>query len=186
MNKPRILLDCDGVLSDFIGPALDLIYEKTGDRHYRDEITQWDVFAALGKKDVEHILEDAVMHSKFCSSLPLLPGAKEAVDHLRTLGEVLIVTSPYNSPMWVYERNKWLEHHLGFSRKQVIHTAAKYAVSGLTLVDDSDRNLYQWHEHNKNGLPLLVDQPWNKDNECPAVVRTSGWNDIISRIESCI
>jgi 5'(3')-deoxyribonucleotidase len=181
--KKRILLDCDGVLSDFVNPTLDLIHAHTGDRHHPHEITQWDVFAATGKKDHEHILNRAVESSGFCRSFPLYPGSKEAVAELRKLGDVYIVTSPFDAPNWVYERSAWLAEHFGFTRKEVVHTAAKHVVSGDVLIDDSERNLKEWYDHNPNGRAVLVDAPWNRHTDLPGVHRVVGWDDLLRDVE---
>src|SRR5260221_9065117 len=147
-RRPRILLDCDGVIADFINPTLDLIYEKTGVRYLESAITEWNVFKALGITQLEHILDDAIAAGGFCSSFPLLPGAKEAVDHLREIGDVYVVTSPYDSPWWVTERASWLKRHFGFLKSHTVYTSAKHVVSGDALIDDGEKNLIPWLEHN--------------------------------------
>lgn len=184
---PVILLDCDGILSDFVSPALDLIHQHTGDRHTVDEITQWNVFEALDKKDHEHILDHAVKHNEFCSTMPVMPGALDAVTALRLLGEVFIVTSPYHAPSWVFERTNWLKQHLDFDKKQIVNTAAKHLVAGDVLVDDSDKNLREWRAHMAklgiDGLALLWDRPWNQNVDMAGICRVSSWEQAIGFIK---
>jgi 5'-nucleotidase len=180
MKKPRILLDCDGVLSDFVHPTLDLVHAHTGDRHHIEEITQWDVFAAIGKKEHEHILNSVVEKGGFCETFPVLTGAQEAVEELRKLGDVFIVTSPFDAPTWVVERNRWLAKHFGFTKKQIAHVASKFIVSGDMLIDDSERNLIEWKEHNPTGAALLIDAPWNRSGDHPGVQRTFGWDSLLT------
>lgn len=184
MRKRTILLDCDGILSDFVSPALELVYNHTGDRHYVSEIVQWDVFAAIGKKQHEHILDKAVKESAFCSNLPVMFGAQEAVESLRQLGEVYIVTSPYHAPSWVYERTLWLEKHFGFTRKQIVNTPAKHLVMGDVLVDDSEKNLKDWKETNPDGLAILWDSPWNRHVDHVGVRRLYDWDSVVETIKA--
>lgn len=172
-------MDCDGVLSDFVHPTLDLVHAHTGDRHTIEEITQWDVFAAIGKKEHEHILTTRVVAGGFCENFPVLPGALEAVERLRQLGDVFIVTSPFDANSWVQERNAWLAKHFGFTKKQIAHVASKFIVHGDMLIDDSERNLIDWKEHNPHGAALLIDAPWNRSSNAPGVQRTFGWDSLI-------
>lgn len=188
MKKADILLDCDGILSDFVTPALELVFNHTGDRHTVDEITQWDVFKAIGKKEHEHILDHAVCNGGFCASLPVMPGSQEAVEELRKLGDVYIVTSPYDAPAWVYERTKWLGKHFGFTKKQVINASPKFMVMGDVLVDDSGSNLIDWSAKMKSkkihGLPILWDRPWNADVSHVDLRRVFDWNNAIECIKA--
>lgn len=189
MKRPRILVDCDGILSDFVSPALDLIHSHTGDRHTVDEITQWDVFAAVGKKEHEHILDAAVEHRRFCETMPLQPGAKEAIDELRNIGDVYIITSPYDARSWVYERTRWLIQHFGFNKKQIANISAKFLVPGDVLLDDSDTNLKDWSAEWPTGvttarpLPLLWDRPWNRHVNHPGVNRVDDWDTVVKKVK---
>lgn len=48
MKRPRVLLDCDGVLSAFVDAALDFVYKVTGDRYVLADVTRFDFCDALG------------------------------------------------------------------------------------------------------------------------------------------
>ncbi len=191
-KRPRILVDCDGILSDFVSPALDLIHGHTGDRHLIEEITQWDVFAAVKKKEHEHILDTAVEHQEFCAKMPLQPGAQEAIERLRELGDVYIITSPYDARSWVFERTRWLVNHFGFNKKQVANVSAKFLVPGDVLLDDSDSNLKDWLAEWPTGvttshqLALLWDRPWNRHANQPGVNRVHDWDMVVSKVKEHI
>lgn len=182
------MVDCDGILSDFVTPTLELIYLHTGDRHTHEEITQWDVFAATGKKQHEHILTDAVTRGGFCASLPVLAESQDGVEKLRKLGDVYVVTSPFDAPSWVYERTKWLEKFFGFTKKQIVNTAAKYVVAGDVLIDDSERNLKEWKEHMDelgiDALPVLLDSPWNRHVDHDGVHRVHNWDTLVESVRN--
>lgn len=183
MKRPRILVDCDGILSDFVKPTLDLVFEHTGDRHTHEEIVQWDVFAAIGKKQHEHILNDAVLKGGFALDMPLLPGSLEAMKELKSLGDVFIVTSPFDAPNWVYERTTWLKRHFDIDKKQVVNAASKFVVVGDVLIDDSERNLKEWLEYHPNGMPVLFDRPWNRHVDHPGVHRVTNWDTLVSEVK---
>lgn len=179
----RILIDCDGVLGDFVTPYLELIRTVTGDRHMIDEVTQFDVLAALGKKDVEAQVLELCSRRGFCSSFKTLPGAVEGVAALRELGDLFVVTSPMHVPWWTWERTEWLSKHFGFTKKQVLYTSSKEIVSGDVMIDDNEVNLIEWQAEQRRPdyevLPLLVDSPWNRNVEHPGVVRMRNWDEIV-------
>ena len=44
MKKPRVLLDVDGVLADFLTPTLEILHRLTDRRWLAEEMTSWDLF----------------------------------------------------------------------------------------------------------------------------------------------
>ncbi len=184
-NRKRILLDCDGVLSDFCAACFDLIYEHTGDRHTLDEVKEWDLFSALGKSHLKDVMKKVSSESGWCLSFPLRPGAKDAVQRLQEIGEVVIITSPMNTPFWTYERNIWLEQHFGIKKSHTIHTESKHYVPGDILVDDNVVNCINWKKEYPEKLSVLWDAPYNKPYsiEDTGVLRLSDWNHVFELLE---
>jgi 5'(3')-deoxyribonucleotidase len=184
--RRKILLDCDGVICDFVKSALDLIARETGSTRFHHEVVEWDIFAALGVKHLEPLLYDATNSGGFCENLALIDGSKDGVEMLRRHGDIVIVTSPLDARNWVYERAMWLKNHFGFSKKEMIFTAAKHMVWGDVLIDDSDRNLREWKEYHPEGCALLWDCPWNRHagSESNGVIRVSNWHDVNKILEA--
>ena len=50
MRKPRVLVDVDGVLADFLTPAFKIIEKLTGRLYRPEEIKQWDIFETIGEQ----------------------------------------------------------------------------------------------------------------------------------------
>ena len=163
-KKPhRILVDCDGVLADFASAALDLIEERTGDRHTHEELVHWDVFKSVDKAHLEHVLQDAVEHEGFCLGLKPFDGARTFMKVLKDrYEEVYILTSPFVAREWVYERTRWLEGHFGIDPRDIVHAKDKKVVFGHALIDDSGKNLRSWGGAWPEGIPILMDAPYNQ------------------------
>jgi 5'(3')-deoxyribonucleotidase len=182
LEKKRVLVDCDGVLGDFATAALDLIEERTGDRHSHEELVKWNVFKAVDKKHLEHILQDAVEHEGFCLKLRPLPGAKQLMKVLEERYEVFIVTSPFLAREWVYERTRWLEGHFNIPADRIVHTKSKEVVYGEALIDDSGKNLRTWAKAWPDKLPILYDALYNQgDTEFQ---RAKDWQDVVRFLQA--
>jgi 5'(3')-deoxyribonucleotidase len=181
--KPRILLDCDGVLSDFVTHALDFVHRETGDYHDVSEITHWDVLKSLGKQHLLSSFNDEINTNKFCKTMPVFFDAKNAVKRLQHLGEVFIVTAPYNSPAWVVERASWIKTNFGIENDHIANLHCKYIVAGDVFIDDSTRNIDLWQKHHPNALSILWETPYSKKTKSNKVVVTNDWEYVIDLIK---
>lgn len=176
-QRDRVLVDCDGVLGNFAASALDLIEERTGDRHSNSELIHWDVFKSVDKKDLAHILRDAVENEGFCLKIKPLPGAKRLMKVLEARYEVYVVTSPFLARNWAYERFRWLECHFGLPANRVAFVKDKRIIPGEALIDDSGKNLRSWSAAWPEKLPILFDAPYNQgDTEFQ---RAKDWQDAV-------
>lgn len=187
MGRNRILIDCDGVLSDFNHSCVNLINDKLGLNHTTDDIKTWDTFKHFGVKEQEHILDNAINNENFCKNMPVLPGAKQAVERLRRdYGDVYVVTAHHKAQMWVFERTHWLEHHFGITRSHLVYTHAKEVVKGDVLIEDSAKNLTKWTREFDKGIPILWDRSYNQHSdvsEIPNLTRVSSWNDVFETLD---
>lgn len=158
--RPQILLDCDGVLADFVGGLLARL--KTAgeiDRAITEaDITQWDIARALGIdwKTINFYVGQAT----FVDKLEPYEGALCFVDALREIGDVTIATSPYGRAYhWIPQRLEWLREHFGFDAKDVCVWGQKDRIAGDILIDDSLENAKAFAA---TGRPVsLLARPWN-------------------------
>lgn len=179
----RVLLDCDGVLADFIGPVLELVAEATGRTHAREDVTVFDFAASLmltpGEKcDVTHAISN---RAGWWSSLPVFAGAQNGVARLRNIAEVFVVTSPWNScPTWLHEREAWLKKHFGIPHSHVLVGSAKHIVAGHMLIDDKTETLREWSRHNGHlgGVGVQWATPHNRVDEW-AGLSTCDWDQLL-------
>jgi 5'(3')-deoxyribonucleotidase len=148
------LVDCDGVLADFVTPVV----AWAGPDFTRDSISEFDILKAWGIEDRQDELDRHCAQPGWCEALPVYEGAREFVDRLRSRFEVVIVTSPYsNVPTWTSERIAWLRKHFGIPKQDVVFCERKNLVRGAALVDDAIHNLEDFDGHR-----ILIDQPWNR------------------------
>lgn len=173
----RILLDVDGVLADFVTPALKIINtiterDCTTNAWLPEDITQYDVIRACQLTAAQaKCWQAAISAPGFCANLELYPGVLEALKVLRTIGEVVAVTTPFDNgtgqaaPYWMVERYDWLLAH-GFRAREIIFTNDKSHIGGDVFVDDNAHHVDLWKYRQKNpagavARPYLHSRPWN-------------------------
>jgi 5'(3')-deoxyribonucleotidase len=191
MDKPTLLLDVDGVLADFISAALSILRNKFGvvDYHH-DTIETWEMFSSMPahahlKDEVYEILKK----EGGCFSMLPYDGAVAAVQTLKRLVDIVIVTSPfYGSKTWVHEREKWLEYFFNISHKDMIHTGRKELVHGDILVDDKLETIEKWSKRWPHGHAIIWDQRYNQSNEVcgQRIYRVGKWPDLVSLIQHLV
>lgn len=147
-KRPIVLLDCDGVLSDFIGGVLEIVKNVTGLIFSREDVGQFDFCAALGIRGMDaSLIRGAIGERGFCESLKPYEGAQAGVRSLQEIAEVYVVTSPWNSsPTWTHERESWLWRHFKIPHSRVLHTSAKHLVAGDLFVDDKTSTVVAWRD----------------------------------------
>jgi 5'(3')-deoxyribonucleotidase len=143
--KPTLLLDCDGVLSNFAQAALNILEEVSGLSFSEKDIHTWEVFDSLPphaqqwRSTVYRILKER----GGCAGIPLHEGAKEGVARLQALADIIVVTSPFKgSETWAHEREHWLESHFGLTH--VIHAKNKARIHGDFFLDDKPEHIKEW------------------------------------------
>jgi 5'(3')-deoxyribonucleotidase len=145
--KPHVLVDVDGVLCDFIGGVLPLVGSITGRTVKHADVHCFDFCKALGlSPDHARAVKRHISEVPgWWQHLSPLPGAVEGVARLREIGEITIVTSPWNScRTWLHDRETWLKKHFDIPHADVIATAKKWMVDGDIFVDDRSDTLEKW------------------------------------------
>lgn len=180
----RILLDCDGVMSDFIAHVLHEVNAELRTDHTHDDIDKWEMYEALAvPTETRAKVDQIVMSPGFCAGLPEIEGAREGVPALRAAGHKLYcVTAPFIGHNWMPERVQWLRRHMGFDRKHVVFCYDKELIFGDVLVDDKIDNLLAWQAAWPNGRATLFEQPWNRRDERWTGLRAKDWLSLLQVI----
>ena len=187
----RILIDCDGVLADFVGGVVDALNTDSSRTEamggpvmpYYDAamVTSWEVASCL---DIpKQRVYDIASQPGFCANLRPLPGAREGLDALRSFGDVYAVTSPiWSSPYWMHERTGWLKDKMGFGWDHIIHTSSKHILDATVLIDDKASTIRAWCENGQGRMlrpGALWSQPWNRHEPIPGTAcRFNDWTDL--------
>lgn len=159
MSRKRVLLDCDGVLADFIGRVCDVLFNVCGVERTPDQVTEFDFVKSLGltadtARRVKAFISDT---PGFWSTLSVFPEAIEGVARLREVADVYVVTSPWNScRTWLHERESWLKKHFDIPHSHVLAGSAKHLVNGDLFVDDRTDALVKWQ--NEREIPPFAVQ----------------------------
>lgn len=182
MSKPVVLLDTDGVLADWLTPALAIAERISGKPYTSSQMTTWDLFDLVPREHEEACYAEFCKQG-FCSSLKPLPGAIEAVAELQKLSDLHIVTSPTHSPFWYYERVEWLGDHFKIPRKNVHFSGRKELIRGDVFVDDAMHHVTRWADAHPEGVAFLVDHPYNQSEPYPRTfLRVTSWEPVLYHV----
>jgi 5'(3')-deoxyribonucleotidase len=179
--RKRVLLDCDGILADFVTSYLAIVRHVTGRDFKPENVTQFDITASLRLTPEEASTCKRTLGSSrgFCEALGVYPRAKDGVAALESIADVYIVTSPWNScPTWTHEREAWLKKHFGIPHGRVLHTSAKHVCRGDVFVDDKVDAVAKWQTEYPNALAVVWDTPHNQDDHAPGLFRTNDWTSL--------
>ena len=159
----KILLDCDGVLADFVAAALvvanDLDPSKGWAVWTPADVTDWQIENLLPEY-LRSAFAERLNAPGFCASI--LPKAGcGIVPELRALGHsVEIVTQPLDTnPHWEKERLEGVQKYFGDVK---VHFASdKSSFAGAVFVDDKPSNVRAWQIANPAGQAFLMHVPYN-------------------------
>lgn len=181
--RPVVLVDCDGVLSDFAGAILEYVFHETGVRLTPNDITTWHLFegpAFAPVRRAERRVFARVASLGECYALSVLPGAQAGLAALREIADVRIVTAPMSSSeTWCSERSEWLRKHFGIHEHDVIYAHRKDLVRGDFFIDDKPENISAWQAAHPAGEAFLWAAPHNRG---PEKVRYSCWRHVRGRV----
>jgi len=161
-TRSTFLLDMDGVLVDFIRPALAA--------HDRLDVLDdwpagtWDISAILGIS-IDAFWEPVhAAGAEFWSELDAYDWADELVELLRAHGRFFILSSPSPHASCAAGKIAWLQARFGRDFRDFLIGPRKWlcARPGSILVDDSDTNVDRFALY--GGQAILFPQPWNRNH----------------------
>lgn len=178
MKRLSIILDSDGVLSDFVAGVLPLVEEVTGKRFTHADVTMFNFVEALGLTTTEGAAVKKLIGSRrgFAASLPPYPNARQGVRRLRELGDVICVTTPWDTnPWWRAERDSWLALHFGI--EVVKHADDKSDYDADLFVDDRSTHVRDWLSKRPDRVGVFWRTPHNTPESVPVGAHsTSSWD----------
>ncbi len=182
--KPRVAVDVDGVVADFMTPAIEIVREVTGRPFNPENWTAWDVVesAKLTQAEADECFRRFHLPG-FCRGIEPYPTAIEGINRLREVAEVAFLTAPMGmSPFWAFEREHWLRDHFA-AKGRIISTDAKDWCAADVLVEDKEKNLHLWLDANPASLALLWARPYNP-SPSPRVKVVRSWEDVRAAVEA--
>ncbi|MEP6887743.1 MAG: hypothetical protein ABI945_05415 [Nitrospirales bacterium] len=178
-DRPAFGIDIDGVLSDVDVMLDELAIQYTGKPWPRE-------FAAAPSSTTElipeHLLQQIFdeFHESRIPLLSILPGAREALEHLQARYRLVLVTAR-RATSETLTRGWLLEHGIPFDA--LYHLENKCAVpEALSLaIDDHPRHIARYLEQ---GIRCFVmDYPRNRELEPhPHLTRVQSWPQVIQQL----
>lgn len=160
---PKLLLDMDGVLVDFVRGAFK---EHGKEIPYGEMVWDFDQIFFPGQPE----LFWEPMGFQFWSELPWMPNGKELFVALaKTYGyeNITLTTSPSRTVGSIEGKIQWIRNHLPpemHRRFNVTPVKEECASPNRILLDDSGPNCEKFLA--EGGKVVLIPQPWNaKKNE---------------------
>ena len=158
----NILLDMDGVLSDFLRGAVRVCNDITGKnytvREYATTFGRWgiDEFYGITVEEMWIAIEKT---PDFWLNLNKLPWADELYDWLSSIGDVTIVSTPSFDPDCARQKLEWLRW-FGIKPNDVFLGSKKFLMAGNgILIDDWSVNCEKFSE--AGGRAIMLPSNWN-------------------------
>lgn len=174
-RKPTIAIDMDGVIADTEPHFIEWYARDYGVRIQREDM--------LGKTEADSFPDKTAVRKfintvSFFRTLPVMPGAIEAVRELMNDFEVFIVSAAMEFPQSLTEKQEWLAEHFPFiSWKNIVFCGDKSIIGTDYMIDDHFKNLDFF-----KGKPILFNAAHN------ALIdrhhRVNNWDEVKAFLKS--
>lgn len=199
-ETPIIFLDMDGVLCDFVGSALEVLFQSdvTSERPavvmkaWREKyLGEWDICKVAGcdAEDMWRAIHQQgasfwsyMLDTPLCLRLMSLSRVIEGSAAAR----VMVATSPSRHESSYAGKFKWLDSRRINAHSHAMLGSQKHllAAPGRILVDDNDTNCERFRRH--GGQAVLVPQVWNSLHAIAAQGEQAQWEYVEREINSAL
>jgi 5'(3')-deoxyribonucleotidase len=185
--KPRVLIDVDGVLANFLSPSLSFLDHEFGVKVDPHTFPTWDLFETIDRRYLVAV-ETHWAQPGWCRAIPVYEGAQDAVMALREVADVYFVTAQMlHAPYWMWERVQWLKEHFSAEDRHIVLTLAKYLIEGDVLIDDKPANVRSWAAAHPEKQGVLWTQSYNLNHTASEnVVRCGSWREVNAIVENLV
>jgi len=172
-TKPKIFVDLDGVITDFVMPAMAFHEAEIEGEQFYPIGFGWDVLGATNlvrqNRGLEAISATTFWDGlgyEFWRSLRCYPLAPQFLQVLESVGDVYFATSPTLSSECVAGKFDWIKSNFRHMIRKFFIGADKsvFAGPGAILIDDRDKNVDEFRE--AGGQAFLIPRPWNRAGHC--------------------
>ena len=173
MRRKTIAIDMDGVIADAVSQFI-IWYE----RHYGIKVDK-SVFDGVPEAEAlpDGVVKKMVYTPGFFRTIPLMPGAQEAMRILMEHYDVYIVSAAMEFPQCLSEKRDWLtEHFPEISWRNIIFCGDKSIIGTDYMIDDHVRNLDTFR-----GKGLMFHAGHNIHND--RHLRMHNWDEILAFLE---
>lgn len=173
----RVLLDMDGVITDFIPKLLEMYNYLTNENVKVEDVRGLKTKEYVGDP---YTLKKVMESPGFIRNLSPAVGAIEGVTKIHKLGhEIVFVSNATNCPTSGFEKRDWLNYYFKdiWDIAPLVLTYYKHYVRGDVLVDDNPKNFKNLHATTQ---ALLWHQNYNAS--VTGFERIYGWDHLIDWI----
>jgi 5'(3')-deoxyribonucleotidase len=164
MSPTTVLLDCDGVLANFIEAANQRLNKKFN-LHIKDtDWKEYDAFESFGLTRGE-FWSAIDVYDFWCSEIEPYPWARDIIKWAKAnfgVDNWFIATAPSANPDCFSAKAHWLANNLGVGVDRIIIGRAKFLMANPrhVLIDDFQKNVDAFRA--KRGKAILFPQYWNE------------------------
>jgi len=191
---PRVLVDVDGVLAQYIRASLlelgrvcgprDLVEDTAPEWNgWPETFPSWDMFDVFPDERERLVLLDLWYRKGFCRGLEPFPGAQEGITKLQRVAHVVAVTTSMYSPWWHTERTEWLQEHFNIGEGDLIFTprvkGLKHPIDGDLFIDDKTSTVRTWAAHHPDKQAVLWRRTYNENDVVPGALHTNDWDQVV-------
>lgn len=166
----KIVLDCDGVLSNLV----DHLFSELRERGFRlpERLTKYELFDELDT-DAADVARGLFSEGSFWNEIPRYEDAVAMIDAVKGANhDIVIATSPWPTCVgWEFCRRAWLMRNFQLHPRRVIVAGEKHHIHGDVFVDDKIGNVCAWQKAWPNGRAFLMNRSWTEkeDPSCPRI-----------------
>jgi 5'(3')-deoxyribonucleotidase len=181
--KQKLLLDIDGVLTDFHS-AVAKIATMGGFPVTSAEMCEWEIGTSLRRigapENIVDLCLNAMAFSGFNASLEPCVSALKWLPDVRRAADVMFVTSPNSKcSTWISERVAWMRKYFDVEPQDIRFASDKSTINGDLFVDDCPENVAAWQLAHPSRSALLWGRPYNKS---PGLPKVCSWEDLLSKL----
>jgi len=149
----QVMLDMDGVLTDFVRAAYSF-----HNKEYKDYPSgEWHVEKVMGLKPSEFW----TFEEEFWAHMPWMPDGEQIlkiIEDIVGIDNICLLTSPIRNSNSLSGKMEWIQRNIPrYSRKVLIGAAKDFCCGeNRILIDDYDGNINKWR-----GPSFLVPRQWN-------------------------
>jgi 5'-nucleotidase len=172
-QRKSIAIDMDGVIADTAQQFINWYEMRTGVRFVKEDLHGKSELEALPNQSAKKF----VFEAGFFRGVPVMEGAREAVERLMKNFDVYIVSAAMEFPQSLTEKYEWLKEHFPFiSWNNIIFCGDKSVINTDYMIDDHVKNLDCC-----KGRPFLFTAGHNISID--RHTRVNNWKEVVSVLE---
>lgn len=175
MMRKSIAIDMDGVIADEVTQLLSLYEMHYGIQVHPDEIVGRHEDDVVPHKDAYNTLSKM---PGFFRTMPVMPGAIEAVKELQQKFDIYIVSAAMQYPYCLVEKRDWLGEHFPFiDWRHIVFCGDKSIIGTDYMIDDHIKNLDYF-----KGTTIMFHAFHNVNHTHHT--RANNWQEVLSLLQN--